>query len=69
MTNLSQRERDAKVKATQNIINDAIWTMGTPSFNTHDIAERIINEIERVEIEFDEYYHEASLTNAERTPF
>lgn len=67
--NLSDREREAKVKSVQEIINEEIWTMGTPKFNTRQIAERILRTIDETEMEFDVYYQEARLASGETVPF
>ena len=67
MQNLSQREREAKVNEIENILmclNDSPFITSGVYSSRRQMAEAILNRLEQVEVEWDEYYHEARLANA-----
>ena len=61
MSNLCDREKDAKLKAIEN----CLWGVKLlTTTDTRELAKLILSEIEQVEIDFDNEFFEARLANA-----
>ena len=71
MQSLSQRERQAKVGAIEDILsclNDSPFRIDGAFFSRREMAERILREVEQVEGDFENKWYESHVASGENYP-
>ena len=73
LSNLADKERQAKLKAIEIAITDMSWEhVKGYTKRKHDRtfwAQRIMKDIEQVELDFSAQWYEANMANREGMPF